>query len=432
MKTTRSQKLFLRAERRIPGGVNSPVRAFKSVGRSPIFIAKAKGSKLWDEDGNRFIDYVGSWGPMILGHAHSEVLRAIAAAARAGTSFGAATKREVEMAELICELMPMVEMVRMVNSGTEATMSAIRLARAFTGKPKIIKFEGCYHGHADSFLIKAGSGAMTLGVPDSPGVTESVSGDTLIAQFNDLASVERLMDIHAQHVSALIVEPVVGNMGCIVPRNGFLQGLRDLCTKNNIVFILDEVMTGFRVAPGGAQELYGVQPDLTALGKIIGGGLPVGAYGGKKEIMKLIAPSGPVYQAGTLSGNPLAMAAGLKTLSLLQANRKSIYLRLEERASQLERGFAELIARYKFPLTQNRVGSMFTLFFTGQQVVDYASAITSNRKLFAQYFNAMLGRGVYFAPSQFEAAFLSAAHTQADIRKTLNAAEEALRTVFGV
>ena len=430
MKTSRSQKLFSKAEQLIPGGVNSPVRAFKSVGRNPLFIAKAKGSSLWDEDGNRYIDYVGSWGPMILGHAHPEILRAIKEAMKNGTSFGAATKREVEMAELITEIMPSIEMVRMVNSGTEATMSAIRLARAFTGKEKIIKFEGCYHGHADSFLIKAGSGAMTLGIPDSPGVNASVGNDTLTAQFNDIVSVVQLIDKYPNQIAALIVEPVVGNMGCVPPQNNFLQSLREVCSKNNILFILDEVMTGFRVALGGAQALYNIRPDITTLGKIIGGGLPVGAYGGKKEIMKLVAPSGPVYQAGTLSGNPLAMAAGITALSFLKSQRKRIYQQLEERSSQLEEGLAAIIKKYNLPLTQNRVGSMFTLFFTKEKVIDYATAKTSDTKKFAAYFNLMLERGIYLAPSQFEAAFMSMAHTGVDIKKTLDAAEESLKEIF--
>ncbi len=430
MKTSKSQKLFSKAEQFIPGGVNSPVRAFKSVGRPPVFITKARGSKMWDEDGNQYIDYVGSWGPMILGHAHPEVLRAIQSAAKNGTSFGAATKREVEMAELITSIMPSVEMVRMVNSGTEATMSAIRLARAFTGKQKIIKFQGCYHGHADSFLIKAGSGAMTFGIPDSPGVTISVGNDTLIAQINNIKSVQQVVDEYPNQIAALIVEPVVGNMGCIPPQNNFLQQLRDLCTKYGIVFIIDEVMTGFRVALGGAQEVYNVQADLTTLGKIIGGGLPVGAYGGKKEIMKMIAPSGPVYQAGTLSGNPLAMAAGLTMLSILKSKRKKIYSQLENSAAQIEKGFADIIEKYQLPLTQNRVGSMFTLFFTKENVVDYTTAVTSGTQKFSTYFNAMLERGIYLAPSQYEAAFISTAHTDADIRKTLRSAEESLKETF--
>lgn len=431
MRTTKSERLFRKAQQLIPGGVNSPVRAFKSVGRWPLFIAKAKGSKIWDVDGNRYIDYVGSWGPMILGHAHPGVLRSINEASKCGTSFGAATELEIELAELIRSLMPSIEMVRMVNSGTEATMSAIRLARAFTERNKIIKFAGCYHGHADSFLIKAGSGATTLGIPDSPGVPPSTAADTLIAEFNHLDSVEHLIHAHPDQIAALIVEPVVGNMGCIPPNNGFLEGLRSLCSKHNIVFIMDEVMTGFRVAPGGAQELYRVKPDITTLGKIIGGGLPVGAYGGNKEIMSLVAPAGPMYQAGTLSGNPLAMAAGIETLRTLRT-RRSIYRRLESRSSKLQQGLQETIDKLSLPLTQNRVGSMFTLFFTDRKVVDYQTAMHSDTKKFAAYFNEMLQRGIYFAPSQFEAAFLSAAHTDEDIEKTIDAAAQSLRTVFSV
>ncbi len=425
MKTKKSDDLFSRAVQRIPGGVNSPVRAFKSVGRNPIFIARASGSKLWDVDGNEFIDYVGSWGPMILGHGHEKVLEAICAAAADGTSFGAATAREVEMAELITSLVPSIEMVRMVNSGTEATMSTIRLARAFTGHEKIIKFEGCYHGHADSFLIKAGSGAMTLGIPDSPGVTRSTGNDTLTAQFNNLESVQQLVDAHPKEIACIIVEPIVGNMGCVPPVKGFLEALRSLCTKEGILLIFDEVMTGFRVAPGGAQQLYNIDPDLTTLGKVIGGGLPVGAYGGKKEIMKMIAPSGPVYQAGTLSGNPLAMAAGLATLRILKET-PGIYAKLEEMSARLENGLKRIIEQRKLPMTQNRIGSMFTLFFTSTKVVDYATAKSSDTKKFSKYFGEMLERGIYLAPSQFEAAFISSAHTQSDIDKTIVAADESL------
>ncbi len=430
MNTSKSERLFEKAQRLIPGGVNSPVRAFKSVGRTPVFIQKALGSKMWDVDGNEYIDYVGSWGPMILGHAYPAILDAIRTAATDGTSFGAATEREVEMAELICSIMPSVEMVRMVNSGTEATMSAIRLARAFTSKDKIIKFEGCYHGHADSFLIKAGSGAMTLGVPDSPGVPQAIGNATLNARYNDLSSVEKLIDAYQNQIAALIVEPVVGNMGCVPPNKGFLQGLRSLCTKNNIVFIVDEVMTGFRVALGGAQQLYDIKPDLTTLGKIIGGGLPVGAYGGKREIMKLVAPSGPMYQAGTLSGNPLAMAAGIAMLRMLK-NDSTIYRSLDEKSAKLEKGIRSIIEKNNLPLTQNRVGSMFTLFFTKEQVIDYDSAKTSDTKKFASYFSSMLDQGIYLAPSQFESAFMSAAHSDKDIERTINASEIALRSVFG-
>jgi len=429
MKTSKSEKLYAKALRLIPGGVNSPVRAFTSVGRTPIFIKKALGSKLWDVDGNRYIDYVGSWGPMILGHAHPRILSTVKKAADGGTSFGAATEREIEMAELISTIMPSVEMVRMVNSGTEATMSAIRLARAFTGKDKIIKFEGCYHGHADSFLIKAGSGAMTLGVPDSPGVPAAIGGATLTARYNDLMSLERLVEENIGQIAGLIVEPVVGNMGCVPPGKGFLEGLRSICTKHDIVFIMDEVMTGFRVSLGGAQQLYGVKPDLTTLGKIIGGGLPVGAYGGKKEIMKLVAPSGPMYQAGTLSGNPLAMAAGIQMLKMLSAKR-SVYTQLEAKSAKLENGLQAIIDKHNLPITQNRVGSMFTLFFTKEKVVDYETAKKSDTKQFALYFSSMLDQGIYLAPSQFEAAFMSTAHSDKDIELTISAAEKALLKVF--
>lgn len=423
MKTTTSDSLFERAVKTIPGGVNSPVRAFKSVGRNPIFIKKASGSKLWDEDGNEFIDYVGSWGPMILGHAHPAIVDAIQKAATDGTSFGAATRREVEMAERIASMMPSMEMVRMVNSGTEATMSAIRLARAFTGRPKIIKFAGCYHGHADSFLIKAGSGAMTLGVPDSPGVTDAIGRDTLTARFNDAGSVESLLDAHKESVAAIIVEPVVGNMGCIPPKPNFLKDLRRLCDRDGVVFIMDEVMTGFRVARGGAQELYGVRPDLTTLGKIIGGGLPVGAYGGRRDIMSMVAPAGPMYQAGTLSGNPLAMAAGLAMLENLTPKE---YETLETKSKQLEDGVRSIISERRLPITLNRVGSMFTMFFTPTSVVDYDTAKTANTEKFGVFFRRMLDRGVYLAPSQFEAAFLCLAHTEEDIRRTVDAVRVSL------
>lgn len=426
MKTSKSSKLFHKAQQIIPGGVNSPVRAFRSVGREPLFIKKAKGAYIWDVDGNKLIDYIGSWGPMMLGHAHPKILRAIQQATKYGTSFGAPTELEVKMAELITKLIPSVEMVRMVNSGTEATMSAIRLARAFTGREKIIKFEGCYHGHSDSFLIKAGSGAMTLGVPDSPGVPTGTASGTLNATYNDLDSVRSLIGQHPSQVAAIIVEPIVGNMGCVPPKPGFLQGLRALCDQYGVVFILDEVMTGFRVALGGAQELYGIKPDLTTLGKIIGGGLPVGAYGGKKEIMHMVAPAGPMYQAGTLSGNPLAMAAGYEMLKLLSQN-KSIYTTVEKNASLLEQGFRNNLQKLGLHLTFNRVGSMFTLFFTDREVTDYNSAKTSDTKKFAAYFNAMLEQGIYLPPSQFEAAFLSAAHSQKEIERTIHANFVALR-----
>ncbi|MBI5214136.1 MAG: glutamate-1-semialdehyde 2,1-aminomutase [Ignavibacteriae bacterium] len=431
MNTNLSKKLFSKAKSRIPGGVNSPVRAFKSVGLEPRFIKKAKGAYLWDVDGNKYIDYIGSWGPMILGHAHAEILSAIKDAAKYGTSFGAPTELEVKMAELVCKLMPSLEMVRMVNSGTEATMSAIRLARAYTGRDVIIKFDGCYHGHGDSFLIKAGSGAETLGIPDSPGVPKTLGGLTLTARFNDIGSVERLVrgvpakDGRGCEVAAIIVEPVVGNMGCIPPKKGFLEGLRSLCDKHGIVLIFDEVMTGFRVALGGAQHLYNIKPDLTTLGKIIGGGLPVGAYGGKKEIMQMVAPSGPMYQAGTLSGNPIAMAAGYTLLSILSKN-KSIYKNIEQNASRLEEGIKENLKNLGLGYQLNRVGSMFTLFFTEQKVVDADSARTSDTKQFATYFAEMLNRGIYLPPSQYEAAFLSLAHGEREIERTIKANYQAL------
>jgi glutamate-1-semialdehyde 2,1-aminomutase len=429
MNTSRSDTLFEKARQLIPGGVNSPVRAFKSVGRNPLFISKAKGSKIWDVDGNEYIDYVGSWGPMILGHLHPQIIEAVKKAADSGTSFGAPTEHEVKMAELICKIMPSIEMVRMVNSGTEATMSAIRLARAYTGKNKIIKFEGCYHGHGDSFLIKAGSGALTLGVPDSPGVPPGVATDTLTAKFNDINSVIELINKNNSEIAAVIIEPVVGNMGCIPPKKNFLNDLRNLCTKENIVLIFDEVMTGFRVALGGAQELYRIKPDLTTLGKIIGGGLPVGAYGGRKEIMQMVAPSGPMYQAGTLSGNPLAMAAGYEMLSIL-ASDKSIYQTLEDRSAQLENGMRSELKKAGLSYRINRVGSMFTLFFTENEVIDYDSAKASNTKNFGKFFNEMLNRGIYLAPSQFEAAFISTAHTEEDIEKTNRAFAEAIENIM--
>ncbi len=430
MQTPTSDSLFNHAREIMPGGVNSPVRAFKSVGRNPVFIARARGASLWDVDGNEYIDYVGSWGPMIFGHAHPDIIDAVQKAAALGTSFGAPTEMEITLAEQIMACMPGIEMVRMVNSGTEATMSAVRLARAFTHREKIIKFEGCYHGHGDSFLIRAGSGALTFGVPDSPGVTGGVASDTLTARFNDLGSVEHLITGNPGAIAAIIVEPVVGNMGCIPPAEGFLQGLRSLCTAHGIVFIIDEVMTGFRLALGGAQELYGVKGDLVTLGKIIGGGLPVGAYGGRKDIMELIAPSGPVYQAGTLSGNPLAMAAGNAMLSLLR-NDPSVYSRLEMSGAFLENGIRHIIAQHGLPLTLNRVGSMFTLFFCSGAVTDFDTARRADTALFARYFCAMLDEGIYLAPSQFEAAFLSAAHTDVEQTRTLQALQGILPGIFG-
>ncbi|HEY6192901.1 MAG TPA: glutamate-1-semialdehyde 2,1-aminomutase [Bacteroidota bacterium] len=429
MKTTKSDKLFKRAKNVLPGGVNSPVRAFKSVGLNPLFIARAKNASLWDADGNKFIDYVGSWGPMILGHAHPPVIRAVQRAAKQGTSFGAPTEAEVMLAELVTKNMPSVQMVRMVNSGTEATMSAIRLARAFTGRAKILKFEGCYHGHADAFLIKAGSGALTHGTPDSPGVTTGVAADTLNARFNDIGSVREHARLHRGSIAAIIVEPVVGNMGCVPPAPGFLGELRALCDAEGIVLIFDEVMTGFRVAPGGAQERFKIRPDLTTLGKIIGGGLPVGAYGGRRDLMEMVSPSGPVYQAGTLSGNPLAMAAGNAMLSILSRQR-SIYAKLEQRGAHLESGIRRIFESLGVGYQLNRVGSMFTIFFTERKVVDYDTAKCSDTGRFSTFFRAMLERGVYLPPSQFEAAFISAAHTEADIERTLKACKYALSKVL--
>jgi glutamate-1-semialdehyde 2,1-aminomutase len=430
MTTQRSDTLFEQARRLIPGGVNSPVRAFKSVGRNPLFISRASGSRLWDADGNEYIDYVGSWGPMILGHAHPRVLEAVKRAADAGTSFGAPTELEVKMAELICRLVPSIEMVRMVNSGTEATMSAVRLARAYTGRDKIIKFEGCYHGHGDSFLIKAGSGAMTLSVPDSPGVPASVAAGTLTAHFNDLDSVGAVAAQNKGEIAAVIVEPVVGNMGCVPPLPGFLDGLRSLCTREGILLIFDEVMTGFRLARGGAQELYGIKPDLTTLGKIIGGGLPVGAYGGRRDIMDLIAPSGPVYQAGTLSGNPLAMTAGFESLSIIDED-PGFYRDLEEKSKSLKDGLVETVRTLGLPVTLNAVGSMSTLFFTPTTVRNYHTALTSDTKRFGVYFREMLKQGIYLAPSQFEAGFVSISHSDRDIEKTIQASRKALSVACG-
>lgn len=421
-----SKALFEKAKKYIPGGVNSPVRAFRAVGGSPIFIKKAKGAYLYDEDGNEYIDLINSWGPMILGHAHPVVEEALREALTGSFSFGAPTAREVEMAELICSIVPSVEKVRMVNSGTEATMSAIRVARGFTGRDKIIKMEGCYHGHGDSFLIAAGSGALTFGYPDSPGVTKGTAQDTLIAPFNDLNAIQLLIEKNPNDIAALILEPVVGNMGCVIPQQGYLQSLRDICTKNGIILIFDEVMTGFRLKPGGAQELYGITPDMTTLGKIIGGGLPVGAYGGKKEIMDSVSPAGPVYQAGTLSGNPLAMAAGLAMLKYLQTNLK-IYSQLDTTTTELVTGMRQEIANAGLDYTINQVGSMFTLFFTDKTVIDFNTAKTSDTALFAKYFQAMLRQGIYLAPSQYEAMFISTSIDKEIVEKILTAHRNALQ-----
>ena len=403
-----SQKLFDRAQQVMPGGVNSPVRAFRAVGGHPIFIKSAQGPYLFDADDNRYIDFINSWGPMILGHACEMVQEAIQQALPASFSFGAPTSREIEMAERIISMVPSIEKVRMVNSGTEATMSAIRVARGYTGRDKIIKFEGCYHGHGDSFLIAAGSGAITLGVPDSPGVTKGTAQDTLTVPYNNLEAVKEAVAAHPDQIAALILEPVVGNMGLVPPAPGFLQGLRDLCTQTGIVLIFDEVMTGFRLARGGAQELFGVTPDMTTLGKIIGGGLPVGAYGGKKEIMNAVAPAGPVYQAGTLSGNPIAMAAGLAMLRYLDEHPE-VYGYLNNISDKLVTGMRQNLEQLGLSYTINQVGSMFSLFFTRKPVTDFESAKSANLDLFGRYFHHMLEKGIYLAPSQFETLFVSTA-----------------------
>ena len=429
LKKENSAALFNRAKNFIPGGVNSPVRAFRAVGGNPIFMHHAKGAYLYDEDNNAYIDLINSWGPMILGHAHPVVEEAVKQALSGSPSFGAPTRREVEMAELICSLVPSIEQVRMVNSGTEATMAAIRVARGFTGRDKIIKMEGCYHGHADSFLIAAGSGALTFGVPDSPGVTKGVANDTLTAPFNNVKAIEKLLIENKNQVAAIILEPVVGNMGCVIPEENYLQSLRKLCDQYEVVLIFDEVMTGFRLALGGAQELYGVKPDMTTLGKIVGGGLPVGAYGGKKEIMSCVSPAGPVYQAGTLSGNPLAMAAGMALLTYLKSNPQ-VYANINETGKSLAAGLLLQAAQNHIPAQVNQVGSMFTLFFTKEKVSDYETAKKSNTALFGKYFNTMLEQGVYLAPSQFEAMFISNAIGKEEIDKILNASDLAFKSLF--
>ncbi len=420
-----SATLFQQAQKVIPGGVNSPVRAFRSVGREPLYIQRGRGSRIWDVEGREYIDYVCSWGPLILGHADPRLIRALGEAAALGTSFGATTPIEPRFAELITSLYPSIEMVRMVNSGTEATMSAVRLARGFTGRAKIVKFDGCYHGHGDSFLIKAGSGVLTLGIPGSPGVTEGTARDTLVARFNDLGSVEELLRANRGQVAALIVEPVMGNVGVVPPAPGFLAGLRKLTAEEGVVLIFDEVITGFRVALGGAQQLYGVHPDLTCLGKIIGGGLPVGAFGGKREIMERLAPLGPVYQAGTLSGNPLALAMGYETVRILRG--ESLYPRLERISALLEDGLRRILRELGLGYRINRVGSMLSLFFTEREVSDASTAMSSDAQAFRSFFQAMLAQGIYLAPSPYEASFLSAAHSEEDIERTLEAARSALK-----
>ncbi len=429
MKTNRSRNLFNQAKKYIPGGVNSPVRAFKSVGGNPLFIETGKGSKLYDADGNEFIDYIGSWGPHLFGHNPVFIKEALQKAVKKGTSFGAPTEYEVKLAKLITKLVPSVEMVRMVNSGTEATMSAVRAARAYTGKEKIIKFEGCYHGHSDYFLIKAGSGALTLGIPTSPGVTKGNATDTLVADFNDIESIKKLLAANKNQVAAVIIEAIAGNMGVVRSTNEFIKELSEICREDKVVLIFDEVMTGFRVAKGGAQELYGIKPDLSTFGKIIGGGLPVGAFGGKKEIMEMIAPSGPVYQAGTLSGNPLAMSAGLAALNYIKGNPR-IYKQLEDSSTYLSEGFKENMKKLKRNFTINQVGSMFTLFFTENEVINFNSAVKADTELFGKYFNEMLKRGIYLAPSQFEAVFVSTAHSKKDLDKTISANYDSLKTIL--
>ena len=427
MKTSRSVQLFKDAQQFIPGGVNSPVRAFKSVGADPLFIQRAAGARIYDMDGNEFIDFVGSWGPMILGHCHPAVVAAVKSAVDNGASFGAPTELEITLAEMVVKAVPSIEMVRMVSSGTEATMSAIRLARGYTGRDKILKFSGCYHGHADSLLVKAGSGAATFGVPDSPGVPKDFAKHTLTATYNSLESVKTLVAENKGEIACIIVEPIAGNMGTVPPREGFLEGLRTICSDEGIVLIFDEVMSGFRVAYGGAQELYGVTPDMTTLGKIIGGGLPVGAFGGKREIMQNLSPAGGVYQAGTLSGNPLAMTAGIETLKLLQAD--GFYKKLDEKSAYLATGIAQAAKDAGYPVYSTRVGSMICTFFTKGEVHDWDSAAACDTKAFARYFLAMLEEGIYLAPSQFETAFVSAAHTDADLDRTIAAARSAFKAL---
>lgn len=426
---TTSEELFEKARTLIPGGVNSPVRAFRAVGGTPLFIKSAKGPYIYDEDDRQYIELINSWGPMILGHAFEPVERAVRDAIQHSFSFGAPTRKEVEMAELITQMVPSVEKVRMVNSGTEATMAAIRVARGFTGRDKIIKFEGCYHGHADSFLIAAGSGVMTMGSPDSPGVTKATALDTLTAPYNDLAAVETLVANNQNQIAALILEPVVGNMGCVLPEAGFLEGLRSICDREGIILIFDEVMTGFRLAKGGAQERFGIKPDMTTMGKIIGGGMPVGAYGGRADIMNIVSPAGPVYQAGTLSGNPIAMSAGLAMLRHLN-DHPEVYTRLEETGEKLTSGFRISIQKLGLNFTINHIGSMFTLFMTDRPVSNFVDAKTCDLPLFGRYFHAMLKRGVYFPPSQFESLFMSTALTDELIGQVIQANEEALAEVM--
>ena len=425
-RTTTSRKLFAQAAAILPGGVDSPVRAFKSVGGTPLFITKASGATIDDADGNRYIDYVMSWGPLIHGHAPRGLIRAISATAKRGTSFGAPSPLENQLGELVRRLVPSMERVRFVSSGTEATMSAVRVARAFTGRDRIVKFEGCYHGHGDAFLVKAGSGATTLGIPTSPGVPAAVAADTLNAPYNDVDSVVDLFDAHPGKIAAVIVEPIAGNMGVVPPADGFLAALRDLCTRHGSVLIFDEVISGFRASAGGAQRLFGITPDMTCLGKIIGGGLPVGAYGGRANIMEMVAPAGPVYQAGTLSGNPIAMTAGIWALERLSPK---LYKDMARRATILAGGLADAARAANVPLQVNAFGSVLTPFFTASPVRDYTSALASNTSAYATFFRGMLNRGVYPPPSQFEAWFLSGAHTDRDVKKTMEAAKGAMKEV---
>jgi len=425
MQITQSTQLFSRAQQRIPGGVNSPVRAFKSVNMTPLFITRAQGSKLYDADGNEFIDFVGSWGPMILGHAHTEVIRKLEETLLKGTSFGAPTEGEILLAEMVCEAVPSVEMLRLVNSGSEAAMAVLRVARGYTGRDKIIKFEGCYHGSVDPLLVQAGSGAMTLGIPDSPGVPASFVEHTLQAKFNDLDSVIKLVEENSSKIAAVIIEPVAGNMGMIPPEQGFLQGLRDLCDREGILLIFDEVMTGFRVDYGGAQALFGVLPDMSIFGKIIGGGLPVGAYGGRQDIMLQVAPAGPVYQAGTLSGNPLAVAAGLSTLEILRKGNP--YPELGQKTSWLSGEFQSAAESAGVPLQTQAMGGMFGFFFSETPVRNYQDALNSDVERFTRFFRSMLNQGIYLAPSAFESLFVSTAHSEKDLERTARAFRKALQ-----
>ncbi len=425
---TRSHDLFQQAQKTIPGGVNSPVRAFKGVGGDPVYFKKGEGAYLYDEDNNKYIDYVASWGPMIMGHAHPEVVKAVQDTAVNGLGFGAPTQIETEMAELVCQLVPSIEMIRMVSSGTEATMSAIRLARGYTGRDKIVKFEGCYHGHSDSLLVKAGSGALTFGVPSSPGVPASLSEHTITLTYNDSAQVKEVFADIGEQIAAIIVEPVAGNMNCIPPVDGFLETLREVCDQSGSVLIFDEVMTGFRVSKGGAQTHYGITPDLTTLGKVIGGGLPVGAFGGKKKIMEHISPLGPVYQAGTLSGNPLSMAAGMKTLTL--ASQEGVHKKLDALGKRLVNGIMDKAKAAGIPMTSNQVGGMFGLFFSDEEkVTSFAQVTKSDQERFNKFFHGMLDEGVYLAPSAFETGFVSAAHSNDDIDATIEAAGRVLKTL---